>query len=46
VATTEFRRFSIEDLNAGLTIGWTFAVGWFAFQTSWWAWFVRSVPEE
>ena len=46
MATTEYRRFSIDDVNAGLTTGWAFTAGWFRFQTSWWAWFMRPGREE
>ena len=46
MATTEYRRFSIDDVNAGLASGWTFTAGWFPFQTSWWAWFMRLAPED
>jgi hypothetical protein len=45
VATTEYRRFTIDDANAGLASGWTFASGWFRYQSSWWAWFSRAVAE-
>jgi hypothetical protein len=39
-------RFTIDEVNAGLPAGWTFASGWFPFQSSWWAWFSRPVREE
>ena len=44
--TTEFMRFTLDEVNAGLAAGWTFTSGWYPFQTSWWAWFTRPVPEE
>jgi hypothetical protein len=46
VATTEYRRFTIDDANAGAAAGWTFVSGWFRFQRSWWAWFSRPATEE
>ena len=41
----EFRRFNIDDVNAGAAQEWTFASGWFPFQSSYWAWFARPVQE-
>ncbi len=43
VATREFMRFTLDEVNAGLARGWTFASGWFPFQTSYFAWFRREV---
>lgn len=45
MGTIEYQRFSIDSVNAGLAAGWTFAVGWFPFQTSYWAWFRREAPD-
>jgi len=39
-------RFSLEEVNSGRAEGWTFASGWYPFQSSWWAWFMRVTPEE
>jgi len=43
VATVEeYRRFTLAELNAGATAGWTFAGGsWYRFGNGWWAWFRR-----
>jgi hypothetical protein len=46
VATREFTRFTIEEVNAGRADGWTFASGWYAFQNSAWAWYWRPAAEE
>ncbi len=45
-AETEFQRFTLDDVNAGQVEGWTFASGWYAYQTSWWAWFTRPMHGE
>jgi hypothetical protein len=39
-------RFTLDEVNAGDAAGWTFAAGWFRFQTSCWAWFTRPAPRE
>jgi hypothetical protein len=39
-------RFTVDEVNAGHADGWTLANGWFPFQSSWWGWFTRLVPEE
>jgi hypothetical protein len=41
----EYRRFTIEEVNAGLARDWIFAAGWFRFNhaASAWAWFRRVV---
>jgi hypothetical protein len=36
-------RFTIDEANDGMASGWTLVSGWFAFQSSWWAWFSRPV---
>ena len=46
MATNEFMRFTVDEVNAGKTSGWTFAAGWFPFQTSYWAWFTRPAVHE
>ena len=42
---TEYMRFTIEQANSGLAEGWRLASGWFPFQASYWAWFVREVDD-
>ena len=42
MATVEYQRFTVEEVNAGRAAGWTLAVGWFRAQQSAWAWFWRS----
>jgi hypothetical protein len=41
VGQVEYRRFTVEEVNAGLAIGWTLASGWFRHSESAWAWFRR-----
>ena len=43
MATTEYRRFLLEEVNAGEASGWHLVTGWFATQQTAWAWFARSV---
>ncbi len=43
--TIEYRRFSIESVNAGSATGWTFVSGWFPFQTTYFAWFKRETSD-
>lgn len=45
MATREFMRFTLDEVNAGHAAGWTFASGWFRFQASWWAWYRREAPD-
>ena len=42
----EYRRFTIEEANAGLAQGWTLSAGWFRLHhaPSAWAWFRREAP--
>ena len=43
MAATEYQRFTIEDVNAGLGPGWEFACGWFRLDSlgTAWAWYRR-----
>lgn len=43
MATREYMRFTLDEVNAGLAAGWTFSAGWFPYQQSAWAWFTRDV---
>ena len=40
---TEYMRFTVEEVNAGLADGWTLSAGWFWAQGTAWAWFRRRV---
>ena len=41
----EFQRFTVRDLEAGRTAGWTLAAGWFRTSEITWAWFRREVSD-
>lgn len=43
---TEYRRYTIDEANAGLPEGWTFAGGWYPFSGSFFAWFSRDVKDD
>ena len=45
MATREFRRFTVDEVNAGRAVGWTLEAGWFPFGMSHWAWFRREAPD-
>ena len=42
---TEFKRFLLEEVNAGQAAGWDLASGWFWTQQTAWAWFSREVSD-